>query len=112
MIFDLQTIVDFTSNHFGLGEGDIIFTGTPEGVGQVFDGDHLTLKWDNKILSDCFIILTVINETKRILIREACSFKPKPNLNQFFPAKPACELLQFIFLIFLMVENFSIDGKI
>ncbi|WP_223587575.1 fumarylacetoacetate hydrolase family protein [Neobacillus bataviensis] len=57
MIFDLQTIVDFTSEHFGLGEGDIIFTGTPEGVGQVFDGDHLSLKWDNQILGDCVVKL-------------------------------------------------------
>ncbi|MEH7332584.1 fumarylacetoacetate hydrolase family protein [Neobacillus drentensis] len=58
MIFDMQTIVDFTSEHFGLDEGDIIFTGTPEGVGQVFDGDHLSLKWDNQILGDCVIKLT------------------------------------------------------
>ena len=40
MIFDLQTIVDFTAQNFGLDEGDIIFTGTPEGVGQVTDGDR------------------------------------------------------------------------
>ncbi|MGG3469729.1 fumarylacetoacetate hydrolase family protein [Neobacillus pocheonensis] len=58
MIFDLQTIVDFTSLHFGLDEGDIIFTGTPEGVGQIFDRDHLSLKWDNKIIGDCFIKFT------------------------------------------------------
>ncbi|MDQ0199819.1 fumarylacetoacetate hydrolase family protein [Neobacillus ginsengisoli] len=58
MIFDLQTIVDFTSIHFGLGEGDLIYTGTPEGVEQVFDGDHLSLEWDNKVLGDCIIKLT------------------------------------------------------
>ncbi|MDN3015522.1 fumarylacetoacetate hydrolase family protein [Paenibacillus sp. BSR1-1] len=57
MIFDLQTIVDFTSDHFGLNEGDIIFTGTPEGVGQIMDRDHLSLKWDNQILGDCVIKL-------------------------------------------------------
>lgn len=55
MIFDLQTIMDFTALHFGLDEGDIIFTGTPEGVGQVLDGDHLSLVWDNKALGECFI---------------------------------------------------------
>lgn len=57
MIFDLQTIVDFTAQHFGLGEGDIIFTGTPEGVGPVLDGDHLSLVWDHKVLGECMIKL-------------------------------------------------------
>ncbi|OIK09940.1 fumarylacetoacetate hydrolase [Bacillus sp. MUM 116] len=58
MIFDLQTILDFTFKNFGLGEGDIIFTGTPEGVGQVLDGDHLSLVWDNQTLGECLIKLT------------------------------------------------------
>lgn len=43
MIFDLQVIVDFTARHFGLGQGDIIYTGTPEGVGPITDGDRLEL---------------------------------------------------------------------
>ncbi|MGG1397484.1 fumarylacetoacetate hydrolase family protein [Bacillus salipaludis] len=58
MLFDLQTILDFTAMNFGLGEGDIIFTGTPEGVGQVADGDQLSLIWDNKVLGECLIKLT------------------------------------------------------
>ncbi|MDQ6597630.1 FAA hydrolase family protein [Bacillus salipaludis] len=58
MLFDLQTILDFTAQNFGLGEGDIIFTGTPEGVGQVSDGDQLSLIWDNKVLGECLIKLT------------------------------------------------------
>jgi fumarylpyruvate hydrolase len=57
MIFDLQTIVDFSALHFGLSEGDIIFTGTPEGVGQVVDGDHMSLLWGDEILGDCTIRL-------------------------------------------------------
>lgn len=57
MIFDLQTIIDFTALHFGLGEGDLIFTGTPEGVGPVKDKDHLTLLWGNLVLGECFIKL-------------------------------------------------------
>jgi 2-keto-4-pentenoate hydratase/2-oxohepta-3-ene-1,7-dioic acid hydratase in catechol pathway len=57
MIFNLQTIVDFTSEHFGLSEGDLIFTGTPEGVGQVFDGDQFSLVWSNEVLGDGFIKL-------------------------------------------------------
>ncbi|MDQ0972198.1 fumarylpyruvate hydrolase [Neobacillus niacini] len=55
MIFDLQTIIDFTALNFGLGEGDLIFTGTPEGVGPVNDNDHLTLLWGNSILGECLI---------------------------------------------------------
>jgi fumarylpyruvate hydrolase len=57
MIFDLQTIIDFTAEHFGLGEGDIIFTGTPEGVDEVKDGDKLALVWDGTVLGDCIIKL-------------------------------------------------------
>ena len=43
MIFDLQTIVDYIAKNYGLGAGDIIYTGTPEGVGPVHDGDRLEL---------------------------------------------------------------------
>ncbi|MDA8229475.1 MAG: fumarylacetoacetate hydrolase family protein [Desulfitobacterium hafniense] len=57
MIFDLPTIVEFTANNFGLDQGDIIFTGTPAGVGPVADGDCFTLKWDGKQLGDCTIKL-------------------------------------------------------
>jgi len=52
LIFDLQTIVDFSAVHLGLGEGDVIFTGTPEGVGPVSDGDHMSLYWGEQVLGD------------------------------------------------------------
>lgn len=45
MIFDLQTILDFVGTRYGLGEGDIVFTGTPEGVGPVAAGDRLEIVW-------------------------------------------------------------------
>ncbi|OCT11939.1 fumarylacetoacetate hydrolase [Paenibacillus pectinilyticus] len=45
MIFDLQTLIDYIAKHYGLGPGDIIYTGTPEGVGPVKDGDHVELLW-------------------------------------------------------------------
>jgi fumarylpyruvate hydrolase len=57
MIFDLQTIIDFSAEHFGLGEGDIIFTGTPEGVGEVMDGDQLSLLWDQTVFGEGMIRL-------------------------------------------------------
>ncbi len=39
MIFRIDTIIAFLSTIFTLTEGDVIFTGTPEGVGQVRSGD-------------------------------------------------------------------------
>ncbi|WP_131923826.1 fumarylacetoacetate hydrolase family protein [Hazenella coriacea] len=57
MLFDLQTIIDFCGVHLGLGEGDLIFTGTPAGVGKVNDGDHLQLLWGEKIWGDCVVRL-------------------------------------------------------
>lgn len=48
LIFDFQTLLEFIHQHFGLKEGDIIYTGTPEGVGPVEHGDVLTLFWGDE----------------------------------------------------------------
>ncbi|HBI05327.1 MAG TPA: fumarylacetoacetate hydrolase [Paenibacillaceae bacterium] len=48
MIFDLQAIVDFIGLHYGLGAGDLIYTGTPAGVGKVLNGDSLELFWNGQ----------------------------------------------------------------
>ncbi|MCD8510887.1 MAG: fumarylacetoacetate hydrolase family protein [Bacillus sp. (in: Bacteria)] len=45
MLFSFHRIIEECNYYFGLGEGDIIFTGTPEGVGPVRDGDALQLFW-------------------------------------------------------------------
>lgn len=52
MIFDLQTILDFAAIHYGVGEGDLIYTGTPAGVGASSHGDHMQLTWGNEILGE------------------------------------------------------------
>lgn len=57
MIFDLRRIIDFTAAHFGLGRGDVIFTGTPEGVGPVADGDRLQLFWGEEEWGSCRVKL-------------------------------------------------------
>jgi 2-keto-4-pentenoate hydratase/2-oxohepta-3-ene-1,7-dioic acid hydratase in catechol pathway len=44
MIFDLNAIVHEIGRNYGLSEGDVIFTGTPAGVGAVADGDQLTVR--------------------------------------------------------------------
>lgn len=45
MIFNLQVIVDYIAAHYGLGAGDVIYTGTPAGVAAVQSGDRLELLW-------------------------------------------------------------------
>jgi len=41
MIFNFDTIISFVSKYFTLKIGDLIFTGTPAGVGPVHKGDLL-----------------------------------------------------------------------
>ncbi len=41
MIFDIASIVAFVSQYITLNTGDLLFTGTPSGVGPVSIGDHL-----------------------------------------------------------------------
>ncbi|CAM2961251.1 fumarylacetoacetate hydrolase family protein [Paenibacillus sediminis] len=55
MIFSLQEIVDYIAEHYGLGEGDIIFTGTPAGVGPVAEGDRLEIYWGDQSVGSCII---------------------------------------------------------
>jgi 2-keto-4-pentenoate hydratase/2-oxohepta-3-ene-1,7-dioic acid hydratase in catechol pathway len=57
MIFGLQEIIDFTALHFGLGPGDLIFTGTPEGVGPVRSGDLLEVHWGGERLGSARFVL-------------------------------------------------------
>lgn len=55
MIFDIPTIIEFCGKHLGLGEGDIIFTGTPAGVGPIVNGDHFVLKWKEEKVGEFFV---------------------------------------------------------
>ncbi|OFY63372.1 MAG: 2-hydroxyhepta-2,4-diene-1,7-dioate isomerase [Bacteroidetes bacterium RIFCSPLOWO2_02_FULL_36_8] len=41
MIFSFEKIISYISEYITLRPGDIIFTGTPQGVGPVFKGDRL-----------------------------------------------------------------------
>jgi len=42
MIFSMAKIISYVSRYFTLKTGDLIFSGTPEGVGSVSIGDRLT----------------------------------------------------------------------
>ena len=41
MIFKIDEIIEYISKYFTLKTGDIIYTGTPVGVGPVNIDDHL-----------------------------------------------------------------------
>jgi acylpyruvate hydrolase len=41
ILFSFEKIISFVSQYITLKKGDLIFTGTPEGVGQVHQGDKL-----------------------------------------------------------------------
>ncbi len=51
MTHSVDRIVSFVSNYFTLKQGDIIFTGTPSGIGPVSEDQHLTAYMeDRKVL--------------------------------------------------------------
>ncbi|AET60124.1 fumarylacetoacetate hydrolase family protein [Paenibacillus terrae] len=55
MIFSIEHIIDYIATHYGLGEGDIIFTGTPAGVGPTSSGDCFELFWGTDHQGSCTI---------------------------------------------------------
>ncbi|MUG65576.1 MULTISPECIES: fumarylacetoacetate hydrolase family protein [Paenibacillus] len=55
MIFSLQTIINHIGAFYGIGEGDLIFTGTPAGVGPVESNDVFELFWGESRLGRCQI---------------------------------------------------------
>ena len=52
LLFSFEKIIAFVSQYITLKKGDLIFTGTPEGVGQVKQGDHLAAWLEGKQLLD------------------------------------------------------------
>ncbi|MFC4721112.1 fumarylacetoacetate hydrolase family protein [Geojedonia litorea] len=48
MLWKIDEIIEYISKYFTLKIGDIIFTGTPAGVGKVSAGDELTGYLENK----------------------------------------------------------------
>lgn len=52
MLFDFGTIIEYVSRFFTLKKGDLIFTGTPAGVGKVNIGDRLEGFVEDKKLLD------------------------------------------------------------
>lgn len=55
MIFPFGTLLRHLGETYGLDAGDIVFTGTPEGVGALRDGDALELVWDGQAIGGCVV---------------------------------------------------------
>lgn len=55
MIFSFDEIVSFVSQYFTLKVGDLIYTGTPSGVGKVSIGDKLEGFIEDKLMLTCEI---------------------------------------------------------
>lgn len=55
MLFSFSEIISYVSQFFMLKVGDLIFTGTPEGVAKVEPGDHLEAFLENRKLMDFHI---------------------------------------------------------
>ena len=57
MVFPFDTLVEYVGREFGFQAGDILYTGTPAGVGPLSDGDQLTLKFGDRIWGACSVAL-------------------------------------------------------
>jgi len=53
MLFNVNQIISFVSRYFTLKIGDLIYTGTPAGVGKVDIGDQLNGFLGDKELFRC-----------------------------------------------------------
>lgn len=55
MIFSIDAIIAYVSKFFTLKIGDVIFTGTPAGVGKLITNDQLELFLEDELLAKCRI---------------------------------------------------------
>lgn len=54
LIFSFAEIISYVSRFYTLKTGDLIFTGTPSGVGPVRRGDNLVARLDGEVVLDFF----------------------------------------------------------
>ncbi len=55
LLFTFGDLISYVSTFITLKTGDLIFTGTPAGVGPVKTGDHLVASVEGQILLDFFV---------------------------------------------------------
>lgn len=51
----MESLLRFIGDNLGLKKGDIVFTGTPSGVGLLKNRDHLSLRWGKEEIGCCTI---------------------------------------------------------
>ncbi len=56
MLFSWQTLLDYIATHFDLAAGDIVYTGTPAGVGPLDHNDELTLAFAGEPWGRCRVL--------------------------------------------------------
>lgn len=52
MVFSFDALIDYCARHFGLQAGDLLFTGTPAGVGPIRAGDDIVMKLNGSTLAE------------------------------------------------------------
>lgn len=57
MLFSVPELIRHIESNYGLGPGDLIFTGTPAGVAALQDGDTLQALWGDRELGSCVVRL-------------------------------------------------------
>lgn len=57
MLYAIADLIAYLSRHFTLHSGDIIYTGTPKGVGKLQSGDRIRLALDDTPLAMDFYVL-------------------------------------------------------
>jgi len=55
LLFSFERIIAFVSQYITLKKGDLIFTGTPQGVGKVNIGDHLEAYLEGDKILDFYV---------------------------------------------------------
>jgi len=55
LIFNFNEIISYVSRYYTLKTGDLIFTGTPSGVGPVSKGDNLVAQLECETVLDFFV---------------------------------------------------------
>ena len=58
MIFDIPTLIEYLSSFMTLNPGDVILTGTPEGLADVKPGDVIETEVENV----CCLVNTIVDD--------------------------------------------------